>query len=99
MLIVSGTIDIDTANDDETLTSALRSLAASPPPLTSVCTGAVLLARAGLLAEAHQATTDHEDIDLLADVIGDRATIARWVDSGSIVTAGGLSSGIVTTED
>lgn len=41
-------------------------------------------------------TTHFEDIDLLAESIGgERATRGvQWVDSGEVVTAGGLSSGI-----
>ncbi len=30
----------------------------------------------------------------MPEAIGDRAVTARWVDAGSIVTAGGLSSGL-----
>ena len=91
-LVVPGTIDLDGV--DTALAPALQALASATSLLTSVCTGAVLLARAGLLDDAQQATTHHEDVNLLADVIGDRAVTARWVDAGSTVTAGGLSSGL-----
>ncbi len=92
VVIVPGTIDLD--GPDQALAPTLRSLAGEASLLTSVCTGSVLLARAGLLEDVPQATTHHEDVSLLGDVIGDRAITARWVDAGSIITAGGLSSGL-----
>ena len=41
-------------------------------------------------------TTHFEDVDLLAESIGGEGATrdVQWVDSGDIVTAGGLSSGI-----
>lgn len=94
VLIVPGTVDIDTASADESITEALRALASRATLLSSVCTGSVLLARAGLLASVSRATTHHEDVGILAQVLGDRVVTARWVDAGSVVTAGGLSNGL-----
>jgi transcriptional regulator GlxA family with amidase domain len=61
----------------------------------SVCTGAFLLARAGLL-DGKRATTHWEDI---ADLRRDFPQIEvlageRWVDEGDVVTSGGISAGI-----
>ncbi len=60
----------------------------------SVCTGAFVLGRLGLL-EGIGWTTHFEDLPALAEMVSsDRGIVAPWVDEDSIVTAGGLSSGI-----
>lgn len=61
----------------------------------SVCTGAFLLAKAGLL-KSKRATTHWEDIDDLGSMFPDikLQKNARWVDEGRIVTAAGISAGI-----
>lgn len=62
-------------------------------PLASVCTGALLLGRAGYLA-GRRATTHHGALDLLrpfcAEVVADR----RIVDEGQVITAGGVASSL-----
>ncbi|HEY8909014.1 MAG TPA: DJ-1/PfpI family protein [Desulfosporosinus sp.] len=63
--------------------------------MTSVCTGAFLLAKAGLL-KGKKATTHWIDIDRLEREF-DTITIKRdvkYVDEGSIITSGGISAGI-----
>ncbi len=65
------------------------------PLITSVCTGALVLARAGLLG-GRPATTHWASLDLLAeldstiDVRGDQ----RFIDDGDIITSAGVSAGI-----
>jgi transcriptional regulator GlxA family with amidase domain len=62
--------------------------------VASVCTGAFILGSLGLLSERAW-TTHWEDVSALAERVGgDGAEWVRWVDSGEVVTAGGLSSGI-----
>lgn len=94
VLVVPGTIDVDEASEREDVRHLLTTLASTTPLLTSVCTGSILMARAGLLDGVAGATTHHEDVELLAESIGAAATTARWVDTGAVVTAGGLSDGL-----
>ena len=63
--------------------------------VASVCTGAFLLAEAGILTDQH-VTTHWEDIpDLRARYPGLTVQEAvRWVDEGAVVTSGGISAGI-----
>jgi transcriptional regulator GlxA family with amidase domain len=63
--------------------------------LTSVCTGSLVYAAAGVLHD-RPATTHWSSLDLLGqldptiEVRGDD----RWVDSGEVITASGVSAGI-----
>jgi transcriptional regulator GlxA family with amidase domain len=61
----------------------------------SVCTGAFILGKAGILDKLH-VTTHWEDIpDLKALLPGSHVEEnARWVDEGRIVTSAGISAGI-----
>src|SRR5207247_3534776 len=63
--------------------------------VTSVCTGAALPARAGLL-DGRRATTTKAFFQWVADQ-GPRVNwvkVARWVDDGKFVTSSGVSAGI-----
>ncbi|HXV72484.1 MAG TPA: DJ-1/PfpI family protein [Acidimicrobiia bacterium] len=63
--------------------------------MTSVCTGSLVYAAAGILAD-RPATTHWSALDLLArlDPTIDLRPDDRWVDSGEVVTASGVSAGI-----
>jgi transcriptional regulator GlxA family with amidase domain len=73
----------------------LRQIRKQTPIMASVCTGALSLAAAGLLA-GRPATTHHSHYDELAEldpsILVD--TEARYVDDGDVVTSAGVSSGI-----
>jgi transcriptional regulator GlxA family with amidase domain len=89
VLVVPGAIDIDAAQPDD----AIRTLAPRSEVLASVCTGAFFLHRLGLLG-GHEVTTHWEDVPLLRDGGAGVRDDVRWVDAGSLVTSGGISSGI-----
>jgi transcriptional regulator GlxA family with amidase domain len=80
---------------DESVRARLRGIAGAGTLMTSVCTGALVYADAGLL-DGRPATTYWAQLDLLAslgrdiDVRGE----ARFVDDGDVVTAAGVSAGI-----
>jgi transcriptional regulator GlxA family with amidase domain len=80
---------------DEAIRGWLRGIAASGALVTSVCTGALVLADAGLL-DGRPATTWWGRLDELATLGRDIEVRpeARFVDSGDIVTAAGVSAGI-----
>lgn len=93
VLLVPGAIDLDGALAAPALVDAVRDAAGTVPVLASVCTGAFVLGRADLLA-GRAWTTHWEDVDALADEVGDGGRRARWVDDGEVVTGGGLSCGL-----
>jgi len=63
--------------------------------MTSVCTGSLVYAAAGILA-GRPATTHWGSLDLLAelDPSVDVDATARFVDSGDVITSAGVSAGI-----
>ncbi len=63
--------------------------------VASVCTGAFLLARAGVL-ERQRVTTHWEDIADLKRTFPGLTVLdgVRWVDEGHVVTSAGISAGI-----
>lgn len=77
---------------DEELLGWLRAAHETTQWTTSVCTGALLLAAAGLL-DGLEATTHWAARDLL-DSLGARYVEQRVVERGKIVTAAGVSAGI-----
>jgi transcriptional regulator GlxA family with amidase domain len=79
--------------DDDGFLQRLRELAARGTLMTSVCTGALVYAKAGLL-DGRPATTHWASLDTLRgfDVRVDEE--ARFVDDGEVVTAAGVSAGI-----
>jgi transcriptional regulator GlxA family with amidase domain len=73
----------------------IRDLRVRTPLLTSVCTGSLVYAAAGLLA-GRPATTHWSSLNLLSEIdptIETRVD-ARFVDDGDLITSAGVSAGI-----
>jgi transcriptional regulator GlxA family with amidase domain len=81
--------------EDDAYLRWVRDLAQSAELMTSVCTGSLVYAKAGLLA-GRPATTHWGALDLLAqlDPSIELRPDDRWVDSGDVITASGVSAGI-----
>jgi len=73
----------------------VRDMRAQVPLLTSVCTGSLVYAAAGLLA-GRPATTHWESLNLLSEIDPTIRTDvdARFVDDGDLITSAGVSAGI-----
>ncbi|WP_369680072.1 DJ-1/PfpI family protein [Alcanivorax jadensis] len=94
VLLVSGGVHTS-AMENPLLLKALREAGVSARWVTSVCTGAFLLAEAGLLTN-QRVTTHWEDI---ADLRQRFPTLdvqenVRWVEDGNRLTSAGISAGI-----
>jgi transcriptional regulator GlxA family with amidase domain len=93
-LVVPGAIAIDRVMGDSILLDRIRAATMEVPVVSSVCTGAFILGELGLLA-GRAWTTHWEDVESLSARVGDGGqSWTRWVDTGEIVTSGGLSSRI-----
>ncbi|MFL4468759.1 DJ-1/PfpI family protein [Tateyamaria armeniaca] len=95
ILLVPGGRGTRIAHSDETLLSWLKDQASKAEYTTSVCTGSLLLAKAGVL-EGRRATTNKLAFDKVADQTDgvDWHRKARWVKDGSIYTSSGVSAGM-----
>lgn len=95
VLIIPGGMGTRPMLKDEAALGWVRAQRASTPLIASVCTGALVLAAAGLLADrpatTHWASLEHlRELDPTITVNGDE----RFVDDGDIVTSSGVSAGI-----
>lgn len=92
VLLVPGGFGTRALLDDQRLLAWVRGAHGSSTWTTSVCTGALVLAAAGVLAGV-DATTHWASRDLLAS-LGARPVAERVVERGKIVTGAGVSAGI-----
>jgi transcriptional regulator GlxA family with amidase domain len=92
LLCVPGGLGTRTLMNDARLLDYLRTWG-SERPLASVCTGALLLGRAGFLRDK-RATTHHRAWELLRPLCREVVTDRRIVDEGQVVTAGGVASAL-----
>ncbi len=92
ILVVPGGFATRALESDDALLEWIGAIDATTTWTTSVCTGSMLLAAAGLLA-GKEATTHWASLARLRDY-GAIPTGRRVVEQGKIVTAAGVSSGI-----
>jgi transcriptional regulator GlxA family with amidase domain len=80
---------------DEAVLERVRALKAGGALMTSVCTGALVYAAAGLL-DGRPATTYWGELELLGQLGNDIRVDgdARFVDDGDVITGAGVSAGI-----
>jgi transcriptional regulator GlxA family with amidase domain len=95
LLVVPGGWGTRREVDNPRLIEWIRAQAATAQLTTSVCTGAFLLGRAGLL-EGRKATTHWASIERLRGSLPGATVLEniRYVDEGKIVTSAGISAGI-----
>ncbi|WP_025845107.1 DJ-1/PfpI family protein [Paenibacillus ehimensis] len=95
LIVIPGGPGVRQALSNQTLINWIRERSGGTPWITSVCTGSLLLAQAGLL-DGKKATTHFDSIEWMRthfpaiDVIED----VKYVDEDRIVTSGGVASGI-----
>ena len=92
IVLVPGGIGSRTALADERLLRWVRAAHEQSRYTTSVCTGALILAAAGIL-DGLEATTHWLAMDLL-ERLGARPVKERFVEQGKVFTAAGVSAGI-----
>lgn len=93
IVLPGGATSIPASNED--VIKWVRESAGHTEIMLSVCTGALLLSKAGLL-DGKQATTWYGFIDRLQEVTPNAKILrnTRFVDNGQIVTTAGVSAGI-----
>lgn len=95
LILVPGGIGTRREVDNPRLIEWLNQRAAAAILVTSVCTGAALLARAGVL-DGKRATTNKRAFAWVASQSSEVNWIrqARWVEDGKFATSSGVSAGI-----
>ena len=94
LLIVAGGVTTEAEKNLDLLTW-LQGRASKVENLASICTGAFILAQAGIITN-QEVTTHWEDQEELSQRFPELKVLPneRWVQSGNIYTSGGISAGI-----
>jgi transcriptional regulator GlxA family with amidase domain len=95
LLLIPGGYGTRPLTHDQPLLEWIGQRAASAELVLSVCTGSLLLAKAGLLTGL-SATTHHAALDLLCEVAPGTniRRDVRLVDNGRVITSAGVAAGI-----
>ncbi len=94
LIVVPGGFGTRPGMDDAELIGYIKRAGEGAQYVTSVCTGAMLLHRAGFL-EGRRATTHWGAKGELAKLGGNTTLVdERWVQDGNVITAAGVSAGI-----
>jgi transcriptional regulator GlxA family with amidase domain len=95
ILLVPGGLGTRTAQHDAELVGLIRERAAVAELVLSVCTGSLVLGRAGLL-DGLDATTHHSAFDELREAapLARLRPEARYTDNGRVLTSAGIAAGI-----
>jgi transcriptional regulator GlxA family with amidase domain len=95
LLLVPGGQGTRREINNEPLIDWIRQASAKAELVMSVCTGALLLGKAGLL-DGLEATTHHGALDLLRQVapLTTVHAIRRFVDNGRVICSAGIAAGI-----
>lgn len=95
MICVPGGFGTRPGMSDQPLIDYIKRTGAEAQLVTSVCTGAMLLQKAGFLA-GKRATTHWGAKKELRELGGDVEVVeeGRWVHDGNVITAAGVSAGI-----
>ena len=95
LLLVPGGAGTRSRMHDSGLIDWIQRTAERADLVMSVCTGALLLGKAGLL-DGLEATTHHVGFELLREIAPSATVLedVRFVDNGKIITSAGIAAGI-----
>lgn len=95
ILIVPGGSGTRPILQQQDILSWIKQTSQGAEKVLSVCTGALLLAKIGLL-DGLKSTTHHGAFELLGKIAPDTEIVrdVRFVDNGKVITAAGISAGI-----
>ncbi|MDJ0747634.1 MAG: DJ-1/PfpI family protein [Xenococcaceae cyanobacterium MO_167.B27] len=95
ILVLPGGVGTRTQMNNQKLIAWIKKISEEAELLMSVCTGARLLAKAGLLDHL-EITTHHEAYDELRQLVPTASVNERkrYIDQDKILTTGGISAGI-----
>lgn len=98
ILVVPGGLGTRKEMDNPVLCEWIEDRVKEAELTLSVCTGALMLAKAGLL-EGLSATTHHDGMELLKELAPEAVVEEeeRFIDNGRIVLSAGISAGIDTS--